>query len=232
MKTKEDVFNILSLINEFGIDYNVIPFNYYLSKSGKKISSLFPTNETFNHINFYENKVNIFTYDSDDKYKIARNVYSSNSWNKHIKSVTNEMYDFVYDILLMIYNDYVEITNKIENSKDTDELYKIVLNDIVIPFMKRQYIEYKNNINRDNRRIAMINYNGTAEISFGGRTCDCGRKYQAMILRDERNSYVGGFEIGEKTIRYFAPLCGESYTAFNTKNMIAQVEHAVRWICN
>lgn len=228
MKTKEDVFNILSLINEFGINNNRIAFNYYLSKSGKKISSLFPINETYYSIGFHKDSISLHTYDKNYNYEI----YSSNPWNKNIKSVTNEMYDFVYDILLMIYNDYLEITNKIENSKDIDELYKIVLNDIVIPFMKRQYIEYKNNINRDNRRIAMINYNGTAEISFGGRTCDCGRKYQAMILRDERNSYIGGFEIGEKTIRYFAPLCGEGYTDFNTKNMIAQVEHVVRWLCN
>jgi hypothetical protein len=227
MKDFNDIKEILSKISEMR-NNNEIGYGEYIDFNNDLLKKCFPSDEKIDDVFFGTNRITISTRNvKTNEYT----TYTNHVVTKYNKYITTEMYNIIYDELYRIYQNYVDITNKIQDIDD-DKLHEFVVENIVKPTMKRMYAIYKNNINRERRYYAMRNYSGTPKVSVGGRTCDCGRKYKAIIIYDCDGSYCGGFEFSKTQMRHFAPLCGECSYSFNTNNIIYIVEEVVKWICS
>jgi hypothetical protein len=221
MANFNDIKVLLSKISAMR-DNKPIGYGEYIGFNYNVLKQCVASNEQIDNVYFGKDNFSIRT---------NCNCYVTTITRKCETYITNEMYDVVFNELYRIYQNYVDITNKIQDI-DEDKLYEFVVENIVKPTMKKMYFIYKNNINRERRNIAMINYSGTPKVSVGGRTCDCGRKYKAIIIYDCDGSYCGGFEFSKTQMRHFAPLCGECSYSFNTNNIIYIVEEVVKWICS
>ena len=226
MSKKEQIVELMTAFENKGmIFYNDIPFNW----SG--IDAALPDGEKLSFVTF-PNERDIMWVCSKTKenkrnyYSLGRGDFNTAMLDAAIVEMTAQMME-------------IDRLTKIVNECEDSKLEETLLEVFIKPYMARMYKKYSNSpdyyelaIKRKIRRFGT-----TPSVSVGKRGCDTeSEPYKAITIGNSYGDYCGGMTIARTDKGYrmkqFVPLAGECRWECEPEKIIANVKHAIDWICS
>ena len=206
-----------------GFDKYTLPFNE------KVVENMFPMNEVLDHFTFSGMSTLVWAV-TKDKNNGEYYYYDTYKSMPSRKVFTEEMLGIVADELERQYNSVSNIVDELQNC-DEDLVMDKALELVVKPYMAEQLKVWQNVSFNERKKYRIEHYSSKPIVTMGKRQCDepC-KSYKALVI-GEGYGYIGGMVFSKDHMKYFAPCAGETRYTFDPKHIVANIQSAVRWIC-